>query len=830
METGINKKIYIPVTIAVNLLIAAVIVWFVNSGSVLFTGSDSMYHVYRGDWVLTSIENGDKWPLYNSTWYNGVELMRYWPPAAAYLMALCHFIARSLPLIFTHHYVFGGFALYCGFIYLIGAFSWNIVGAVKRRPIVGILFGILWFFMPQSVHVLFAEGNLPRALIMSMFPLLFLFINGYLKDGGRKNYIGTVVLFCAMCFCHVGYTGMVAIACIIYVVIYRLCCYTGSDKLQESKLRDVEIITAILAGFLMSGIILIPAVKGGLVSNSDNTDQTARLFFQSLIKTLNPVGKITEGTGVNYYGIIAFLLCIFGIIAGKRRSRPGFITALIIVLLTSTTAMPVMLALPGGNFLWMLRFLQIAAAMVLFSMLEWDSLKKPIVILTSVLLIMDSLVSYPVFVSSKEFRTNEDYFELMEESTLVDEAKSMTVNRLAVMDSGRVIPNAVFYLTDYDGSVNQLFGQGWEAASTSRQIAQINEAFDTGYYAFMFDRLSELGCDTILIKKSAAAVYMFNQDEADEAALERGYTKVVDEGEYAIYRLVEMTGTYGTVTNYTGLAIGNGAYYISMMFPTVQEAPSEYIDDFTLDELSSYEIIYLDGFMYHDVEAAEDLITRAAERGTRVYVLADGVPENEQSRTNRFLGVECHPIQFDNGYPTLRTTALGDYEVALFPDEYRNWRTVYMNGLDDVQGWSEILDDEFPFLGTAVNDNITFIGFNLTYYYALTRDLGVGVLLSGIVDSSFDSVPERRFVPIDVTYNPDSIVIDSPEDNLNTTLAWHDMFRGDFDTLNRLVYVDHGTTTISMSYPYFKTGVVVSVAGVIMTAVIAYFVGKKTNR
>ena len=124
----------------------------------------------------------------------------------------------------------------------------------------------------------------------------------------------------------------------------------------------------------------------------------------------------------------------------------------------------------------------------------------------------------------------EDFFIRQEETTLIDEAGKSTKNRIAVMDSGKVIHNGVFYLTDYSGGVPQIFGQGWEAASTSQRIAQINEAFDYGYYYFMFDRLNEMGSDTVLIVKDAPQVNPYNEDEAEAAAAAAGYEKIYDEG------------------------------------------------------------------------------------------------------------------------------------------------------------------------------------------------------------------------------------------------------------------------------------------------------------
>ncbi len=829
MEQKSNKasKIVLILSFFINLLIGVVIIGVVSRSGVLFKGSDSMYHIYRGDWVLKSIESGDLWPLYNPVWYNGVELMRYWPPVTAYLMAFCQFIARSLPGFFPDNYIFEGFAVYSGIIYFIGSCTWNIAAYVKRRPVMGLLFGFLWFFMPQSLHVLFAEGNLPRSLILAIFPLAFLFINEYLKKGRVKNFLGTAITFALMCGCHVGYTGMVAISWLMYLLVYRLCCFTGMNKVQKSGKRDLELIVAIICGFALIGVILFPSLKGGLASNTSNASQAAEGFFQSIFKTLNPVDKVKGGYAASYFGIISFLVAAFGAVASKRRARAGFITALVIVLLTTKTAQPIFQLLPGGSLMWMLRFLPIAAAMIFFSMLEWDSLKKPILAVIIALLTADCVIAVSTFVPRVKEPTMTEYFENMADTTLIDEAKDMTKNRIALMDSVNPIGNGVFYLTDFNGSTNQMFGQGWEAASTSLQIAQINESFDYGYYYFMFDRLLEMGCDTIIVKKDAAAVVPYNEKEADVAAELRGYTKAYDEGSYVVFHYEGIEGAYGTITEYDGIAIGNGAYYISMMFPTICEAPSEYIDDFTLEELSSYDTIYLDGFLYHDVETAEDLITKAAEAGTEVYVLADGIPENYESKTNRFLGVECQSVQFDNGFPTFYTTKFGEIELALFPDEFKNWKTVYMNGLTEVLGYSEVLNEQMPFWGKGTNDNITFIGFNLTYYYSRTRDRNVGAILAGIVDVSEYEVPERQIVPLDITYGDDSITISSPEDNVNTSLASHDIFEGDFRTFNRLVFVDKGETTITYSYPYLIQGILVTLAGVAIAVVMVVYIRKK---
>ena len=828
----IKRALFVCLGILIHLVIAVIVAGLVKQNVLLIKGSDSMYHVYRGEWIYSEVSAGNFWPLFNRFWYNGVELMRYWPPAAAYLMALCHQIASMIPAFADTGYAFGAFAVYCAFIYFIGAVSWIIVGARKNRLLLGIIAGIMWFFMPTGINVLFNEGNLPRSLIMAVFPLTFLFINEYLKTGEKKDFIGTSVMFFVMCCCHVGYTGMVAIACIIYFVIYRLCCFVGSTRLEKGRHKDLDLLVAIVCGFLMSGIFLYPAINGGLMSNSGHTDQTARSFFQSIFITLNPVERIKSGFEHNYFGLASFLIAVFGLFGAKRRARPGFITALIIVFLTSETASPIIRSLPGGQLMWMTRFLQIASAMIIFSMLEWDSLKKPLVAVISVLLIIDCFTCYSMLTRNEGINRMEDSFTHLEETTLVDEAKSSTKNRIAIMDSGKTIHNSVYYLTDYNGGVSQVYGQGWEAASTSKQIAQINEAFDYGYYYFMFDRLVEMGSDTVLIRKDAPQICPYNEVEAEIAAAAAGYEKSRDEGTYALFSLKGVDGPYGTVSTYKGLAIGNGAYYITMMFPAIEEAPNKYVDDYTVEELSKYPIIYLDGFKYHDVDKAEEIIRQVSKNGSKVFILADGMPVNEKSKTNRFLGVESQSIEFDNGFPTLMTKKIGTFEVALFPDEYRQWKTVYMNGLTEIEGWSEVLGETLPFYGKGENENITFIGYNLTYYFSITKDRNVGSLLSGIVQTSTTELPERKIVPVGITYTSGCISVDSPEDNVNTTLAVHDIFKGNYKERNRLVYVDKGRTEIYMHYPYPVQSILMSVLGIALLAVTSVFIkprGKKSG-
>lgn len=85
-----NKATYLLFLMPfVYLLTAWLVIWLINANGVYPSGSDTMYHVYRGDYVYNSIKSGNLFPLYDPMWYNGVKLLRYWSPLPAYVMALC---------------------------------------------------------------------------------------------------------------------------------------------------------------------------------------------------------------------------------------------------------------------------------------------------------------------------------------------------------------------------------------------------------------------------------------------------------------------------------------------------------------------------------------------------------------------------------------------------------------------------------------------------------------------------------------------------------------------------------------------------------------------
>mgnify|MGYP000808404058 CR=1 FL=1 len=168
-------------------------------------------------------------------------------------------------------------------------------------------------------------------------------------------------------------------------------------------------------------------------------------------------------------------------------------------------------------------------------------------------------------------------------------------------------------------------------------------------------------------------------------------------------------------------------------------------------KLSEIKIIY-------DKDKAEKMLLKLSEAGVRIIVNGDGIPDNPQTKIKEFMGVECQDIYFQNGYPVLYTKE-GEMDTSLFDVDKRNWKTVYLNGLDNTMGYLYDTGVKIDFAGNVENDNIVFLGINLTYHYFLTRDESVGKFLGSLMDDSLAELPDRALVPLDIAQAGDQIII-----------------------------------------------------------------------
>lgn len=790
-------------TFAALVLFAAVAlgIWFSMRISGNYPqGSDTLCHLYRADLLLQNIKEGVLYPLYDTMWYNGVEIMRYWAPVPLYILAGLEAVAGSL---------LDGYLLFVVSVFFVGAVGWLFLGIKLDRIGLATFVGVIWFFLPENMRLIILDGNLPRVVINTAMPFLLLAVWNVVEEKRWKHVIPLTLLVSFLGLCHIGIALMAIATLIIFLSFY--------GKLNK-RWREVRmVLVSVLIGMLLTGIWLVPSLHGSGAGNADGGNQVMQYFFESALVSLNPIPRWNGNLTIFYYGVSILVISLFGIIFGTKKTLPGFVTGVIIFVCTTKSVYELFARLPFSQFLWMIRFVTISMAFVMLSLLLWKGLKRSVILLLCGLLLLDCFPSYRYVYEEKQNRTADVAASqyALGERLLLNRAKEITNQRMALFDLSTYGAFAPYYVAGVEKKVPYTFGAGWEGARTAGNIVKLNSAIENGQYAYVFDRSLELGNDTLLFD-----VTVLKNKEND-------VTTLLAEGKRQGYELVERTEknllfhretgeSFGVVTKYENIAIGRAATDIALLFPVFEEGISENLSDYTVEELADYQRIYLSDFTYEDKTAAEAMLTELADRGVKIYIDMNKVPVNEETNLQELFGVGVQNMMFRDNFPTIEYNGK-EYHTRGFISGMEEWKANYLIGLSKITGLGEIDGIELPFSGTKTHDNIVFLGYNFVYYSEISDDI-IGIeLLSDIFGISNEELPERELVPLTVLYEDGQIVIHSKQDGVNTTLADIDIFSSDreYRTENHLIVVDAGTTVLTMHYPYWKEGVAVTALGVL---------------
>ena len=798
----IKTKVLLVVKLLIGLssifLIAGMTMEIVRSSGLYPQGSDTFCHLYRADLVLEHIKNGNWFPLYDSRWYNGVEIMRYWGPIPLYLIAGLEWIIKST--------VLDAYILLLGFLIVLGGCGWLLWGYRYQRVGLSILIGLVWFYMPEHMRVVIYEGNLPRGVIHALLPYFFYFLFRVMEEKRKKSILPLILVTMLITLCHLGITIMLFVSATILVAFYA--------RLNANRTFAYAALGFSLAGILLSGIWVVPALIGGAASGNA-TNQVMKFFFESITISLNPFLRFRGDVLTFYFGISVFILCLLGIMFGNRKARPGFITALILYFCTTKSVYELFSKLPFSQFLWMIRFIPIGLAAAMASFFVWKQLRKWMILLLCILLIMDSATSLQYIYFSKEERVVDAQAGLDQKAKdlLIQDAKEITKQRLAIMDLSKYGAYAPYYVAGVGKKVNYTFGAGWEGSSTATNIVNLNTALEQGWYVYMFDRALGLGNDTVLIPIDNLKHKSRDIGVAVKAASKIGYELVKTNGNSLLFHK-ETIDSFGIVSKYENIAIGDSADGISMIFPSFLEGEKSNINEYSYEELSKYKTIYLSGFTYQDKVRTEELLLQLAESGVAIYIDMNSIPVDKVKKRSELFQVEAHPISFRDSFPELKYQQ-NTYQSMDFSIDAKEWNTYYLSGLEQIDGTGSVPEKNIPYIGRAKHQNLHFIGLNLVYYLQTTKDSQIKQLMETVFDLKEDTIPQRNLVPIQISIHPTRIEIFSEYDNVNTTISRKDIFHStkEYEIEQNLIVVQPGRTVITMKYPYLYQGLFVTLIG-----------------
>ncbi|WP_432402826.1 6-pyruvoyl-tetrahydropterin synthase-related protein [Wukongibacter sp. M2B1] len=748
-------------------------------------GSDTYGHLFKSNILYDSFKNG-KWFLnYNESWYNGIQPFRYWAPLPYYILAIINLFTNN---IMTTYNVF------IAFVFILGGIGWLSWGYYTNRYNVSLVFAILWFFVPDNLRVLFSEGNIPFVIVNTLIPFAFLYYYKSIQEKRISNYLFLTFFMVIMTLSHAMIAAMVGISLFMLGFINSI--------FTKKYLNNILTLIYAFLGTMISCFWLYPALKGGIMGlNREAVASVMESLTYSLKVSLNPILRL-KYIEVYYFGLAFAIVAVFGLLFSNRSERAPFVTALIVLLGTTKAALPVLQKLPMNQLFWMRRFTSIAMAMIILALILWKRLRNSLLLFIVVFLSIDSLVSFHVLGFNREFP--------LDQAQIFDRASEIAVQRIGVLDNSSFGSFPSYYIAykPIDGVRNQIYGWAWQGATTAENIVVLNTALENGYYSIMFDRALELGADTLVVRKRLIKDFR----ALKQAAQVVGYGQYEEDEEVIIYKYPDVS-RFGSEVNYEGVAIGRYSSNIIYIFPRIHTLDSEFLDDYTYDELKGNNIVFLSGFKFRNKKAAEDLILKLSRNGVKVIIDITGFEGND------FLGVSAEPITIRENYGELYYKNKRLY-MDNFPKEYNNWRTSFLNGVEDTESYGVIDYKIINYIGKKNNDNLIFIGLNLPYYTFLTKDTEALEILKDVFGLDVFEVPNRKIYSIGFKREDNIIEVTSKKSNILLPIAALDGFvkiEGDYDKINNLVYLETPKLKLRIIYPYLKTGIVLSLIFLLIT-------------
>lgn len=796
MKKHINKNNLLTLAgLFVLMATAAIVVFALCQLQFQPSGNDIWSHLYKGDIAYHNLLEGRFYQCYSEYWYNGTQLFRYWAPFSYYSIALLEFISGG-DIVMAYRF-------FAAFSIILGGIPWLLWGRETKRPLFATGIAMLWFFFPENIRVYMCEGNMPRMMTAIVIPYVIYFMWRYLHRDKKYSLIGITISVACMILSHVMITAMLCVAAFVFLVF--------DSKANKTYKKAIKTLVAMVIGLLLVGFWLVPALSGGIMNmNSDANTNVMEMWMSNIQTLLNPMNRISGVVDTFYYGISMTAIAVAGIFLAKKGKKSGFVLFIMILLMSTTVFFPILSKMPLSTLFWMTRFSTIAYGFFLFSLMDWQSLKKKYAVVVLVILLLDCIPSMN-FVRYNTSTTD----EVIETA---NELKSETTYRAAVMDLSRFGSYFSWGLSTGDDAVKSTFGWAWQGATTSSNIVMLNTALEYETYDYMFDRCVELGNDTVLVRKDQIGKKDHTIEDVVKGAQKSGYY-LINENRLAYIFKKNTPEQFGVKTTYEGLALGKYANEMTFYYPSFEEADSDYIDDYKVEELSRYKSIFLSGILYHDKKTAEDILKKTAATGTRIVVDVTHVQEDSSTKQLNFLGVTSQSITIQDRYTTFNYS--GKKIVAKdFSTDYSEWFTGYIGGTDKVLGTMDYHGQQLIWLGTNESSpNVYFLGLNLMYHAVETDDTAVFDVLDDILGIGRDELPNRKIVPLKMEIGKDQIKISSNEENYNTTLAYQDNFASDSEmwVKNNLLYVKDKNITIDIVYPKKKEGIAVTIFGLLAT-------------
>lgn len=776
-------------SVVLSVVIAACVgVFLYVSG--LYLHGDAVYaQLYKLDAVAASMREGAMVPLYAGNWYNGYEIFRFSPPTVYIIVVMLSGIFDA-----DFHIAICIFYGIMAFVSMMGFFLFG----VKQRKIVAAFFaGIAFLLLPSTYTAVILEGSLDIVMGLALIPVILYFLHSFVTWKNRLAILPFSAMMCLLILAH--YTLAIAFGgvLVIYLVIYAIA-------VKEWKF-NVAAIGHILLLYVVMGYFLYPALSGGLLTRPHSSQWDVELSL----------------------GIPVLVIAIIGLVTTDRKRFAGFFLTIVFCVLSLSVMEPVRKLISSPTLQRSYWYLISITAVLLFTLLLWERLRILFLLIALCVMVGEGV---PLMLSLQEGDYALQDSEALIDDYLLAEAASWTDNRIALMDMATLGAFPQWYFARQ--GVDSMFGWDYESALTTQNQTSLNEAFFDGFYDYMFDRLLLYGNDTTVVLKSLLEEGAYENLTA--AAGRNGYEVVAENENVIVFKATAVESAYGVVTHYENLAIGDNAYYISYIYPSFGYGASACIEDYTIEELSQYHKLYLSGFTYREKEKAENMLKELSTKGTEVYIDMQHIPVNNITGKNEFMDAYAQFVQFIEDFPVLENDNGNQFKLDFQAGRYSVWDTVYVSGCEDVIKETAYEDkSHLVYWGQNHDPNVTFMGFNLIYYYLTTHNQDLKRFLDEEMSLSSEDLPQPVIVPIQVERDSACITVRSQGDRVNCNIAGVDSLESDriITKQENMFVVNQGDTTLRIVHTGHREGMFFSILGIVILGImwIAVYVLLENN-
>lgn len=743
-----------------------------------YLGGREFYgQLFALDAIKDAVQNGRLYPIYAGSWYRGYEIFRSSSPAPYILTA------GLIQAVGEPHTGICLFYAVCTFVAMLGFFGF---GIYHKRMAGAAVTGAAYLLLPTTVAVALLQASFAIVMGLAILPGLFYCLYRFLVCKNRLFLGYFSILLAGLILSHYALAFVFGIFALLYALLTAVLS------------RDFRFAAAFFADIILTyaamGFFLYPALSAGVLSR------------ESVVSGWElPFGGILLGAG------------LLGLFTADKKRFTGFFLCTAGAALSFAAALPVLRLLPYAALRSPFWYLLFASVICLITLLSWQRLRFFWLFALLAALTMPGIrqlwgMENGEAALMKVRMLAEDYF--------LPEAAAMTGSRAALLDDSELGAFPQWYFAAR--GVDSLTGWDMEGAEMIREQSCLEEAFTDGFYGYLFDRLRLYGNDVVIVpkerltEKGALAAMK-------TAAQQCGYEALFENTKAVLFKESGIESRYGVITQYKNLAIGDHASYIAYIYPDFGLGNSYCLEDYTVEELAGYEVLYLSGFTYRDQKQAENLLRALADKGVRIFIDMQHIPVNALTGKNEFMGVYAQTVQFTDRFPILQNENGSEFKLDEQIEGIKTWNTVYISGCSEVL--KETSYDgrrHLVYLGQNGSPQITFMGLNLVYYYLSTHDADLLRFLNETLLLSPGELPMAELAEVEKEENQDVLILRTDKDHVNSGAAAAACLAPDriLHIQDGMWVIDSGETTFEILPADRTKGVITSILGIVLLGIL----------